>query len=155
MWRVHTLEKTVMLGKIEGSGNRDNRGWFGWMASLTQWTWVWASSGRWRRTGKPGMLQSMGSQRVGHNLATEQQLGSTWKTKLLQSLHCPSPVTSTQDSLQSITSESMGSRGGEERYQFVLSLSAAISELMLTLFPLYLIGSKRIGDTIKNNEHHK
>ena len=39
----------------------------GWMASPTQWTWVWASSGRWWRTGKPGVLQSMGSQRVGHN----------------------------------------------------------------------------------------
>ena len=43
------------------------------MASLTQWTWVWASSGRWWRTGKPGVLQSMGSQRVWHDWATEQQ----------------------------------------------------------------------------------
>ena len=43
------------------------------MASPTQWTWVWANSGRWWRTGKPGMLQSMGSQRVGHNWATKQQ----------------------------------------------------------------------------------
>ena len=43
---------------------RDNRGWDGWMASLTQWTWVWANSRR-QRIGKPGMLQSMGSQRVG------------------------------------------------------------------------------------------
>ena len=41
------------------------------MASLTRWTWVWASSGSWRWTGKPGMLQSMGSQRVGHDWATE------------------------------------------------------------------------------------
>ena len=47
--------------------------WDGWMASLTQWTWVWASSGRLWRTVKPGMLQSMGSQRVGHDWATEQQ----------------------------------------------------------------------------------
>ena len=46
----------------------------GEMASLTQWPWVWASSGRWWRTGKPGMLQSMGSQRVGHNWETKQQL---------------------------------------------------------------------------------
>ena len=44
-----------------------------WMASLTQWTWVWANSGRWWRTGKPEVLQSMGSQRVGHDLGTEQQ----------------------------------------------------------------------------------
>ena len=46
------------------AGGEDDRGWDGWMASLTQWTWVWASSGRWWRTGKPGLLQSMGSQRV-------------------------------------------------------------------------------------------
>ena len=51
-----------------------NREWDGWMASPTQWTWVWANSGRQWRTGKPGVLQSMGSQRVGHNLVTEQQL---------------------------------------------------------------------------------
>ena len=49
----------------------DDRGWDGWMASLTQWTWVQANSGRYWRTGKPGMLQSMGSQRVGHRWATE------------------------------------------------------------------------------------
>ena len=51
----------------------DDRGWDGWMASLTRWTWVWASSGRQWRTGKPGMLRSMESQRVGHDWATEQQ----------------------------------------------------------------------------------
>ena len=44
---------------------------FGWMASLTQWTWVWASSGSWWWTGKPGVLQSMGSQRVGHDWLSE------------------------------------------------------------------------------------
>ena len=54
------------------AGEADNRGRDSWMASLTQWTWVWASSGRWWRTGKAGVLQSMGSQRVGHNWATEQ-----------------------------------------------------------------------------------
>ena len=54
----------------EGEG--DDRGWDGWMASLTQWTWIWASSGSWWRTGKPGVLQSMGLQRVGHAQATEQ-----------------------------------------------------------------------------------
>ena len=41
------------------------------MASLTQWTWIWANPGRWWRKGKPGVLQSMGSQRVGQDLATE------------------------------------------------------------------------------------
>ena len=51
----------------------DNRGWDGWRASLTQQTWVWANSRRWWRTGKPGVLQSMGLQRVGHDWVTEQQ----------------------------------------------------------------------------------
>ena len=55
-----------------GAGREgDNSGWDGWMASLTQWTWVWVNSGSWWWTGRPGMLQSMGSQRVGHNWATE------------------------------------------------------------------------------------
>ena len=58
--RTDSLEKTLMLGKIEGRRRRDDRGWDGWMASLTQWTWVWVNSGRWWRTGKPGVLQSMG-----------------------------------------------------------------------------------------------
>ena len=49
----------------------DDREWDGWMASSTRWTWVWASSGRWWRTAKPGMLQSMGLERVRHDLATE------------------------------------------------------------------------------------
>ena len=49
----------------------DNRGWDGWMASLTWWTGVWASSGSWWWTRKPVMLQSIGLQRIGHNWATE------------------------------------------------------------------------------------
>ena len=48
-----------------------SRGWDGWMASQTQWTWVWVSSGSWWWTGRPGVLQSMASQRVGHNWAAE------------------------------------------------------------------------------------
>ena len=55
------------------AGGGGGRGWGGWMASLTQWTRVCANSGRWWRTRKPGVLQTMGSQRVGHDLATEQQ----------------------------------------------------------------------------------
>ena len=49
----------------------DNRGWDGWMASLTLWMWVWVNSGSWWWTGRPGMLQFMGSQRVRHNRVTE------------------------------------------------------------------------------------
>ena len=65
-----SLEKTLMLARLKAREG-DDRGWDGWMASLTQWTWVWANTGREWRTGKPGLLQSMGSQRVRHNLATE------------------------------------------------------------------------------------
>ena len=71
MQRTDSLEKTLMLGKIEGRRRKDNRGWDGWMVSLTQWTWVWINSGRQWRTGKPGVLQSMGSQRVRHDWGTE------------------------------------------------------------------------------------
>ena len=55
-----------------------NRGWRGWMASLTQWTWVWVSSGSWWWTGKPGVLQSMGSQRVRHDWVTELKQTDTY-----------------------------------------------------------------------------
>ena len=53
--------------RLKAGGEGDNRGWDGWMASPTQWTWVWVNSGSWWWTGRPGMLQSMGSQRVGHD----------------------------------------------------------------------------------------
>ena len=53
------------------AGEGDDRGWDGWMVSLIQWTWVWVNSESWWWTGRPGMLQSMGSQGVGHNFATE------------------------------------------------------------------------------------
>ena len=59
--------------RLKAGGEGGDRGWDGWMASLNQWTWVWANSGRSWRTGKPGVLQSMGLQRVGHDWATEQQ----------------------------------------------------------------------------------
>ena len=72
----------------EDRRRRDNRGWDGWVASLTQWTWVWASSGSWWWTGKPGLLQSMGlqSQTRLNNWTDWQPL---WKTvwKFLTKLH--------------------------------------------------------------------
>ena len=54
-----------------GWGDGDNRGWGGWMASLTWWTWVWVNSGSWWWTRRPGVLQSMRLQRVGHDWVTE------------------------------------------------------------------------------------
>ena len=67
MQRADSFEKTLMMGKIESRRRRGRQR----MASLTQWTWVWVSSGSWWWTGRPGMLQSMGSQRVRHDWATE------------------------------------------------------------------------------------
>ena len=59
---------------LGAGGEGDDRGWDGWMISLTRWTWVWVNSGSWWWTGRPGMLRSMGSQRVGHDWATELKL---------------------------------------------------------------------------------
>ena len=59
--------------RLRAGGEGDNRGCDGWLASPTQWTWVWAKSGREWRKGRPGMLQSMGSQRMWHDLGIEQQ----------------------------------------------------------------------------------
>ena len=70
MWRADSLEKTLMLGKIKG-GEGDDTGWDGWIASPTQWKWVWVDSGSWWWTGRPGVLQFTGPQRVRHNWATE------------------------------------------------------------------------------------
>ena len=94
MWRADSLEKTLMLGKIEG-----NRGWDVWMASLTQWTWVWVSSGSWWWTGKPGVLQFMRTQRVGHDWASElnwtgvrnKDLVRRWKKEKTQEKNAVNP----------------------------------------------------------------
>ena len=59
--------------RLRAGEEGDDRGWDGWMASSTQWTWVCANSGRWWRIRKPGMLQPMRSQRVRHYWTTEQQ----------------------------------------------------------------------------------
>ena len=71
MRRADSLEKTLMLGGIGGRRRRDDRGWDGWMASQTRWTWIWVNSGSWWWTGRPGVLWFMGSQRIGPNWATE------------------------------------------------------------------------------------
>ena len=70
MWRADSFEKTLMLGKIEGRRRGQQR--MRWLDGITaQWTWVWVNSGSWRWTGRPGILLSIGSQRVGHDWATE------------------------------------------------------------------------------------
>ena len=76
LWPPHA--QSWLIGKKlwcwEGLGARgegDDRGWDGWMESLTLWIWVWVNSGSWWWTGRPGVLQFMGSQRVGHDWATD------------------------------------------------------------------------------------
>ena len=77
MWLKQRCEELTHLKRpwcwerLRAGGEGDDRGWDGWMASPTQWTWVWVNSWSWWWTGRPGVLQSMGSQRVGHNWATE------------------------------------------------------------------------------------
>ena len=63
--------------RLRAGGEGDDRGWDGWMASLTQWTWDWVDSGSWWWTRRPGVLRFMGLQRVGHNWVTE----SNWRTR--------------------------------------------------------------------------
>ena len=71
MQRVDSLERVWCWEGLGAGGEGDDRGRNGWMASLTRWTWVWGNSGSWWWTGRPGMLRFMGSQRVGHDWATE------------------------------------------------------------------------------------
>ena len=99
MQKANSLENILMLGKTEGEGEGDDRGWDGWMASLTQWTWVWANSGRWWRTGKPSVLQSMGSQRIRHKLAAEEQQGFCSATLS----HFPSALSGGNNNLTLVT----------------------------------------------------
>ena len=65
------LKRPWCWERLKARREGNDRGWDGWMASPIQWTWVWASSRSWWWTRKPGMLQSMGSQRVRHGWETE------------------------------------------------------------------------------------
>ena len=72
---------------LGAGGERDDRGWDGWMASPTRWTWIWVNSGSWWWTGRPGVLWFTGSQRVGHDWATElnwTELRRLWASLVAQ-----------------------------------------------------------------------
>ena len=71
MQRTNSLEKILMWERLKAGGEGDNRGWDSCMASLIWWTWIWVSSRSWWWTGRPGMVQSMGLQRVRHDWAIE------------------------------------------------------------------------------------
>ena len=71
MWRADSLGRPWCWERLRAGGEGDDRGWDGWMALLTRWTWVWVNSGSWWWTGRPGVLWFMGSQRVRHDWVTE------------------------------------------------------------------------------------
>ena len=68
---THLIQRFWCWEKLKAGGEGDDKGWDGWMVSLTQWTWVWVISGSWWWTGRPGVGQSIGSQRVRHDWAIE------------------------------------------------------------------------------------
>ena len=72
------LKRPWCWERLRAGGEGGDRGWDGWMASPTQWTWVWVNSRSWWWTGRPGVLQSMGSQGVGHNWVTEPNWTDWW-----------------------------------------------------------------------------
>ena len=71
MWRTGYLKRPWCWARLKVGGEGEDRGWDSWMASLMRWAWVWVNSASWWWTRKPGMLQSMGSQRVGHDWLTD------------------------------------------------------------------------------------
>ena len=73
MGRLTHLKRLWCWERLRTGGEGADRGWDGWMASPTQWTWVWVDSGSWWWTGRSGVLRFMGLQRVGHKWATKQQ----------------------------------------------------------------------------------
>ena len=76
---THGKKRPWCWERLKAGGEGDNRGWDGWMAWPTRWTWVWVDSRSWWWTGRPGMLRFMGLQRVGHD----------WATELKWTLHLP------------------------------------------------------------------
>ena len=68
-----------LMQRLNTGWEGDNRGWDGWMTSPTQWAWVWVDSRSWWWTGRPGMLQSMGSERIGHDWVTELNYSNPYK----------------------------------------------------------------------------
>ena len=81
LWPPDVKNWLIRKGPDAGKNWRQEKGmtgWDGWMASLTQWTWVWVSSGRWRRTGKPDVLQSTGLQRVKYDW---DWTATTWESR--------------------------------------------------------------------------
>ena len=78
------LKRPWYWERLKGGGEGDDRGWDGWMASLTRWMWVWVNSGSWWWTGRPGVLRFIGSQRVRHDWVTEMNWTDTQSNIVFQ-----------------------------------------------------------------------
>ena len=101
--------------RLKAEGEGDDRGWDGWMASPTQWTRVWVNSGSWWWTRRPGLLQSMGSQRVRHNWATEMNWTDVWNKQLAASCYIARELSSgLSDNLEGWDGSGAGGRLGRE-----------------------------------------
>ena len=116
------LKRPWCWERLKAGEEGDYRRWDSWMASPTQWIWVWASSESWWRTGKPGVLHSMGSQRVGHSWATGLNWTEWLKTTLIS---CSSGGQNSEMSLTGLKSRcgqaaflSGGSRGKSDFWPF-------------------------------------
>ena len=97
MWRVDSLERLWYWEGLGAGGKGDDRGWDGWMASPTRWTWVWVNSGRWWWTGRPGVLRFMGLQIVRHDWATELNWTESFSSKKEASFNFMAAVTICND----------------------------------------------------------
>ena len=150
MRRVDSLENTLMLEGLGAGGEGDDRGWDGWMASLTRWMWVWVNPGSWWRTGRPGVLRFMGLQRVGYDWATELN-GLSWlkrriwipfkkykQTGLIRGLTSMCPSLSWSRKLWRI---------GKDTPRIYRELRAADTYHCLSLLDGFFIGTLRIGAT--------
>ena len=136
MWRTDSLEKPVMLGKIEAGGEGNDRGWDGWMALPTRWTWVWASSRGWWWTRMPGVLQ-----RVRHDWATELNwvLVLNWTFLMAQMVKRLSTMWETQD-------RSLGQEDPLKK-EMAIHSSTIVWKIPWTEEPsrLQSMGSQRVG----------
>ena len=135
------LKRPWCWERLRAGGEGDNIGWDGWMASPTQWTWVWVDSGSWWWTGRPGVLRFMGSQRVRHDWATELN----WRT--LQGMdqkaegkdvelgphlapHLPSHVLGSAITQAHLWMWLMGERGGDTVRGWFSAIGAVIPHLL-------------------------
>ena len=80
-WTLTHWKRPWCWERLKAEGEGEDRGWDGWVASPTQWAWVWASSRSWWWTGRPGVLQSMGSQRATEGLNWTESIGKSLLSK--------------------------------------------------------------------------